>query len=147
MIITGLKKNKIKEESKKKSKKPKNIQKKNHPFFSLMQLHTIFNTKMQCNVFLPHVLLTCCQFQHLKYSVCPSVYTDALIFTRNKLTHYSNLLFIMSNWSSQKNNCLRWLVRLSINTAYIYVYIYIYTYIHISLHDGLAWSYTTDHLF
>ena len=47
-----------------------------------MQPHTIFNMKMQCNVFLPHVLLTCRQFQHLKYSVCLSVYTDNLIFTR-----------------------------------------------------------------
>ena len=47
-----------------------------------MQLHTIFNMKMQCNVFLPHVLLTRRQFQRLKYSVCPSVYTDDLIFTR-----------------------------------------------------------------
>ena len=47
-----------------------------------MQPHTIFNMKMQCNVFLPHVLLTRRQFQRLKYSVCPSVYTDNLIFTR-----------------------------------------------------------------
>ena len=65
------KKNKIKEESKKKSTKPKNVQNKNHPHFSSMQLHTIFNMKMQCNVFLPHVLLTCHQFQRLKYSACP----------------------------------------------------------------------------
>ena len=62
-----------------------------------MQLHTIFNMKMQCNMLLPHVLLTCHQLQRLKYSVCPSVYTDDLIFTRNKLTHYSDLLFILSN--------------------------------------------------
>ena len=95
MIITGPKKNKIKE-SKNKSKKPKNVQ-KNHPCFSLMQLHTIFNMKMQCNVFLPHVLLICYQFQRLKYSGCPSVHTDDLIFTRNKSTHYSDLLFILSN--------------------------------------------------
>ena len=77
MIITGPKKNKIKEESKKKSKKPKNV-KKNHPCFSLMQLHTIFNMKMQCNLFLPQIL-TYRHFEHLKYAVCPSVYTDDLI--------------------------------------------------------------------
>ena len=47
-----------------------------------MQPHPIFNMKMQCNVLLPHVLLTRRQFQRLKYSVCPSVYTDNLIFTR-----------------------------------------------------------------
>ena len=76
MMVTGPKKNKIKEESKKKSKKPKNVKKKNHPCLSLMQLHTIFNMTMQCNVFLPHALLTCRQFQRLKYSVCPSVYID-----------------------------------------------------------------------
>ena len=97
MIITGLKKNKIKEESTKKSKKPKNVQKKTHPCFSLMQLHAILNVKMQSNVLLPHVLLTCHQLQRLKYSVCPSAYTDDLILTRNKLTHYSDLLFILSN--------------------------------------------------
>ena len=65
MIITVPKKNKIKEESKKKPKKPKNV-KKNDPCFSLIQLHTIFNMKMQCNFFLPHIL-TCRQFKHLKY--------------------------------------------------------------------------------
>ena len=47
-----------------------------------MQLHTILNTKMQCNVFLPHVLLTRRQFQRLKNSVYLSVYTDDLLFTR-----------------------------------------------------------------
>ena len=47
-----------------------------------MQPHTIFNIKMQFNVPLPHVLLTRRLFQRLKYSVCPSVYTDDLIFTR-----------------------------------------------------------------
>ena len=47
-----------------------------------MQPHTIFNIKMQFIVLLPHVLLTRRQFQRLKYSVCPSVYTDNLIFTR-----------------------------------------------------------------
>ena len=56
--------------------------KRNHLCFSLMQPHTIFNMKMQCSVFLPHVLLTRRQFQRLKYSVCPSAYTDNLIFTR-----------------------------------------------------------------
>ena len=56
--------------------------KRNHPCFSLMQPHTIFNMKMQCNMFLPHVLLTLRQFQCLKYSVCPSVYADDLILTR-----------------------------------------------------------------
>ena len=56
--------------------------KRNHPCFSLMQSHTIFNMKMQCNVFLPPVLSTRRQFQRLKYSVCPSAYTDDLIFTR-----------------------------------------------------------------
>ena len=56
--------------------------KRNHPCFSLMQPHTIFNMKMQCNVFLPHVLLTRRQFQRLKYSVCSSVCTNDLIFTR-----------------------------------------------------------------
>ena len=54
MIITGPKKHKIKEESKKKSKESKNV-KKDHPCFSLMQPHTIFNMKKQCNVFLPHI--------------------------------------------------------------------------------------------
>ena len=73
MIIKKLKKNKIKEESKKKSKEPKNV-KKNHSCFSLIQPHTIFNMKKQCNVFLPHKLLTCCQFQHLKYSIYISIY-------------------------------------------------------------------------
>ena len=56
--------------------------KKKSSVFSLMQPQTIFNMKMQCNVFLPHVLLTRRQFQRLKYSVCPSVYTDNLIFTK-----------------------------------------------------------------
>ena len=37
--------------------------------------------KIQCNVFLPHALLTCCQFQRLKYSLCPGVYADDLSFT------------------------------------------------------------------
>ena len=89
-----MKKKKIKEESKKKTKKPKNV-KKNYPCFSLMQLHIIFNMKIQCNVFLPHVSLTCHQFQRLKYSVSPSLYTDDLSFTRKKSTHYFDLLFIL----------------------------------------------------
>ena len=46
MIIMGPKKHKIKEESKKKSKESKNV-KKDHPCFSLMQPHTIFNMKKQ----------------------------------------------------------------------------------------------------
>ena len=59
---------------------------RNHPCFSLMQPHTIFSMEMQCNGFLRHVLLTRCQFHRLKYSVCPSVYTDDLIFTgKNRL--------------------------------------------------------------
>ena len=166
MIIMGPKKNKIKEESKKKSKEPKNVwrwtdieldayanvladpenssaatldklalleqhcwwcldhfflpwnelllptnfrgrkpalffffamsNERNHPCFSLMQPHIIFNMKMQCNMFFPHTLLTPLQLQHLKYSVCPSVYTDDLIFAR-KSTHYCDLLFILPN--------------------------------------------------
>ena len=70
-----------------------------------MQPHTIFNMKMQCNVFLPHVLLTRRQFQRLKYSVCPSVYTDDLIFTRkHRLIIATFCLYCRTN-------------RLSINTA------------------------------
>ena len=85
--------------------------KRNHPCFSLMQPHTIFNMKMQCSVFLPHVLLTRCQFQRLKYSVCPSVYTDDLIFTRK------NRFIIATCCLYCRTNRLRWLVSLSINTA------------------------------
>ena len=85
--------------------------KRNHPCFSLMQSHTIFNTKMQCNVFLPHVLLTRRQFQRLKCSVCPSVYIDDLIFIRK------NWLIIATCCLHCRTNRLRRLVRLSINTA------------------------------
>ena len=93
---------------------------KNHPCFSLMQLHTIFDMKMQCNVFLPHVLLTRRQFQRLKYSVCPSVYTDDLIFTRkNWLIIATCCLYCRTNRLRQTNR-LRRLVRLSINTAILY---------------------------
>ena len=85
--------------------------KRNHPCFSLMQPHTIFNMKMQCSVFLPLVLWTRCQFQRLKYSVCPSVYTDDLIFTRK------NRFIIATCCLYCRTNRLRWLVSLSINTA------------------------------
>ena len=78
-----------------------------------MQLHTIFNMKMQCSVLLPHVLLTRRQFQHLKYSVCPSVYTDDSIFTRK------NRLIIVTCCLYCQTNRLRRLVRLSINMAVI----------------------------
>ena len=67
--------------------------------------------KIQCNVFLPHALLTRCQFQRLKYSVCPSVYTDDLIFTRK------NRLIIATCCLYYRTNGLRRLVHLSINTA------------------------------
>ena len=59
--------------------------KRNHPCFYLMQPHTIFNMKMQCNVFLPHVLLTCRQFQCLKYSVYPSLYWWLIFTIKNQL--------------------------------------------------------------
>ena len=82
---------------------------RNHLCFSLMQPHTIFNMKMQCNVFLPHVLLTRRQFQRLKYSVCPSVYTDNLIFTRKinsllRLVVYTVEL-IVSEWVFVSYKC------------------------------------------
>ena len=77
-----------------------------------MKPHFIFNMKMQCNVFLPHVLLlTRRQFQSLKYSVCPSVYTDDLIFARK------NRLIIATCCLYCRTTRLRRLVRLSINTA------------------------------
>ena len=67
--------------------------------------------KMQCNVFLPHVLLlTRRQFQSLKYSVCPSVYTDDLIFARK------NRLIIATCCLYCRTTRLRRLVHLSINT-------------------------------
>ena len=82
-----------------------------------MQPHTIFNKKMQCNVFLPHVLLTRRQFQRLKYSVCPSVYTDDLIFTRkNRLIIAICCLYCRTN-HLRRTNRLRPLIRLSTNTA------------------------------
>ena len=91
--------------------------KRNYPCFSLMQPHTIFNMKMQCNVFLPHVLLTLRQFQRLEYSVCPSVYTDDLIFTRkNRLIIATCCLYCQTNHLRWTNR-LRRLVHLSINTA------------------------------
>ena len=91
--------------------------KRNHPCSSLMQPHTIFNIKMQCNVLLPQVLLTRRQFQRLKYSVCPSVYTDHLIFTRkNWLIIATCSLYCRTNHLRQTNR-LRRLVCLSINTA------------------------------
>ena len=61
-----------------------------------MQLHTIFNMKMQCNVYLSHVLLT--RRQRLKYSVSPSVYTDDLILTRkNRLIIATCCLYCRTN--------------------------------------------------
>ena len=64
------------------------------------------------NVFLPHaLLLTRRQFQRLKYSVCPSVYTDDLIFARK------NRLIIATCCLYCRTTCLRRLVRPSINTA------------------------------
>ena len=78
---------------------------------------TIFNMKMQCNVFLPHVLLTRRQFQRLKYSVCPSVYTDDLIFIRkNRFIIATCCLYCRTN-RLRRTNRLGRLVRLSINTA------------------------------
>ena len=91
--------------------------KRNHLCFSLMQPHTIFNKKMQCNGFLPHVLLTRRPFQRLKYSVCPSVYTDDLIFTRkNRLIIAICCLYCRTN-HLRRTNRLRPLIRLSTNTA------------------------------
>ena len=91
--------------------------KRNHLCFSLMQPHTIFNKKMQCNGFLPHVLLTRRPFQRLKYSVCPSVYTDDLIFTRkNRLIIAICCLYCRTNHLGRTNR-LRPLIRLSTNTA------------------------------
>ena len=87
------------------------VNKRNHPCFSLMQLHTILNMKIQCNVFLPHVLLTRRQFQRLKYSVCPSVYTDDLIFT------WKYWLIIATCCLYCWTYRLRRFVRLIINTA------------------------------
>ena len=82
-----------------------------------MEPHTTFNMKMQCNVFLPQVLLTRRQFQRLKYSVYPSVYTDDLIFTRkNRLIIATCCLYCRTNRLRQTNR-LRRLVPLSINTA------------------------------
>ena len=82
-----------------------------------MQPHAIFNMKMQCSVLLPHVLLTRRQFQRLKYSVCPSVYTDDLIFTRkNRLIIATCCLYCRTN-RLRRTKRLRRLVRLSINTA------------------------------
>ena len=91
--------------------------KRNHPCFSLMQPHTIFNMKMQCSVFLPHVLWTRRQFQRLKYSVCPSVYTDDLIFIRkNRFIIATCCLYCRTN-RLRRTNRLGRLVRLSINTT------------------------------
>ena len=85
-----------------------------------MQLHTIFNMKMQCNLFLLHLLLTCRQFQHLKYSVCPSVCTDDLLFTRKIwLILATCCLYCWTNHLKRTNH-LTCLARLSINIAYIY---------------------------
>ena len=81
-----------------------------------MQPHTIFNLKMQCNVFLPHVLLTRRQFQRLKYSVCPSVYTVDSIFTKNRFIVATCWLYCRTN-RLRRTNHLRRLVCLSINTA------------------------------
>ena len=77
--------------------------------------------KMQCNVFFPHLLLTRRQFQRLKYSVCPSVYTDDLIFTRkHRLLIATCCLYCQANCLRQTNR-LRRLVRLSINTAILLI--------------------------
>ena len=93
MIIKGQKKNSIKEESKKKSKERKNVQ-KNHPCFSLMQPHTIFNMKKPCNVFLRHILLTCCQFQHLKYYIYLSISIYISFCKRQYVETQKNVVFI-----------------------------------------------------
>ena len=91
--------------------------KRNHLCFSLIQPHTIFNKKMQCNVLLPHILLTRRPFYRLKYSVCPSVYTDGLIFTRkNWLIIAICCLYCRTN-RLRRTNLLRPLMRLCINTA------------------------------
>ena len=87
------------------------VKKRNHPCLSLMQLHTNLNMKIQCNVFLPHALITRRQFQRLKYSVCPSVYTDDLIFTgKYRLIIATCCLYCWTNH-------LRRFVCLIINTA------------------------------
>ena len=73
---------------------------------------------MQCNVFLSHVLLTRRSFQRLKYSVCPSVYTDDLIFTsKNRLIIAICFYTVELIVSDELINRLRPLIRLSINTA------------------------------
>ena len=56
------KKTKLKKKVKRNRTNQKMYKKKIYSCFSLMQLYTIFNVKIQCNVFLPHVLLTCHQF-------------------------------------------------------------------------------------
>ena len=72
---------------------------------------------MQCNVFLSHVLLTRGPFQRLKYSVCPSVYTDDLIFSsKNRLIIAICCLYCRTN-CLRRINRLRPLIRLGINTA------------------------------
>ena len=67
--------------------------------------------------FLPHVLLTRRQFQRLKYSVCPSVYTDDLIFTRKNRLIIASCCLSCQTDRLRRTNCLRRLVCLSINTA------------------------------
>ena len=82
-----------------------------------MQPHTIFNMKMQCNVFLARVLLTRRQFQRLKYSVCPSVYADGLFFTRKTRLIIATCCFYCRTNRLRRTNCLRRLIRLSINAT------------------------------
>ena len=88
-----------------------------------MQPHTIFNMKMQCNVFLPQVLLTHRQFQRLKYSVCPSVCTDDLVFTRKNRLIIAIVVYTVELNVSEELIVLELivLVRLSINTANLFI--------------------------
>ena len=82
-----------------------------------MQPYTIFNMKMQCNVFLPQVLLTHRQFQRLKCFVCPSVHTDDLIFIRKNRLIIATCCFYCRTNRLTRINRLRRLVRLIINMA------------------------------
>ena len=84
---------------------------------SCIQPHTVFNKKIQCNVFLPHVIITRRQFQRLKYSVCPSIFTDDLVFSRkNRLIIATCCLYCRTN-RLRRTNRLKPLVRFSRNTA------------------------------
>ena len=56
-----------------------------------------------------------------------------MIWFLQETTHYSDFLYLLIYSRANRliqTNCLRWLVRLSINTAYIYIYIYTHTHIY-----------------